>query len=105
MGYTRRIYEKYSILELDFSSGLVHPNDLKKAMIIHINNLLEPVREYFNNNKQAKNLAKLVKAIVNEHGSNHKKDIELILQYTNEVLVIFYMVKLLPQNKMHRKWS
>ena len=23
----------------------------------HINNLLEPVREYFNNNKQAKNLA------------------------------------------------
>ena len=56
-----RIYEKYSILELDFSSGLVHPNDLKKAMIIHINNLLEPVREYFNNNKQAKKLAKLVK--------------------------------------------
>ena len=57
-----RIYSNYNILELDFSQGMIHPNDLKKSMIIHINNLLEPVREYFNNNKQAKNLAKTVKS-------------------------------------------
>ena len=56
-----RIYDDYNNMEKDFAEGTIHPNDLKKAMVNHINNLLEPVREYFKNNKHAKNLAKLVK--------------------------------------------
>ena len=56
-----RIYESYENLESCFADGTIHPNDLKKSMIIHINNLLDPVREYFNKNKQAKQLSKLVK--------------------------------------------
>ena len=54
-------YNSYEKLESDFAEGTVHPNDLKKSMTIHINNLLDPVRDYFNKNKDAKRLAKLVK--------------------------------------------
>ena len=56
-----RKYQSFEMLEKDFADGTIHPNDLKKSMVIHINNLLEPVREYFSKNKQAKQLAKQVK--------------------------------------------
>ena len=55
-------YEKYSDLEKDYYSGNIHPKDLKKSTSIYINKLLEPIREYFKNNKQAQKLRNLVKS-------------------------------------------
>lgn len=61
-GTPEKVYNNYQDLEKDFSEEIVHPNDLKKAMTIHINQLLEPVRKHFEENNEAKNLLKLVKS-------------------------------------------
>lgn len=46
-------YISYDELEKDFAEGIVHPGDLKKEMVTTINNLFEPIREYFKNNNDA----------------------------------------------------
>ncbi len=56
------IYHDYSNLEQDFSSQKIHPLDLKKSIINHINQLLFPVREYFKDNIEAQKLLKTVKS-------------------------------------------
>lgn len=61
-GTPEKVYEDYQNLENDFAEEKVHPNDLKKAMVIHINELLEPVRQHFKENKEANKLLKLVKS-------------------------------------------
>ena len=61
-GTPEKVYDDYQILENDFKEEIVHPNDLKKAMVIHINMLLEPVRNHFKENKEANQLLKLVKS-------------------------------------------
>ena len=61
-GTPEKVYDDYQILENDFKEELVHPNDLKKAMVIDINMLLEPVRNHFKENKEASQLLKLVKS-------------------------------------------
>ena len=57
-----KIYYDYYNLEKDFAEEKVHPNDMKKAMVIHINNLLEPIRNHFKTNREAFELLKLVKS-------------------------------------------
>ncbi len=61
-GTPEKKYQEYQQLENDFAEEKVHPNDLKKAMVIHINQLLEPVRNHFKNDKEANKLLKLVKS-------------------------------------------
>ena len=61
-GTPARVYSDYTILETDFSDEKIHPSDLKKSMTIHINELLYPVRQHFENNNDAKQLLKLVKS-------------------------------------------
>ncbi len=56
------VYDNYDMMELDFKNESLHPSNLKKSMTNHINQLLNPVREYFANNSDAKKLAKLVKS-------------------------------------------
>ena len=56
------VYQDYNEMEKDFKSEKLHPSNLKKSMTIHINQLLNPVRDYFANNSEAKKLAKLVKS-------------------------------------------
>jgi len=56
------IYVEYDLIEKDFADGKIHPSDLKTGMTMHINKLLEPVREYFDNNKEARDLLKKVKS-------------------------------------------
>merc|ERR1711871_110951 len=46
-GTPEKVYQEYQQLENDFAEEKVHPNDLKKAMVTHINQLLEPVRNHF----------------------------------------------------------
>jgi tyrosyl-tRNA synthetase len=38
-------YDKYEALEMDFLVGKMHPLDLKKSAVEHLNVILEPVRE------------------------------------------------------------
>lgn len=56
------VYQDYDEMENDFKNEKLHPSNLKKSMTIHINQLLNPVRDYFANNSEAKKLAKLVKS-------------------------------------------
>ena len=56
------IYNNYEDLEKDFSIEKIHPKDLKLSITNHINELLKPVKEYFENNKEAQKLLKIVKS-------------------------------------------
>lgn len=55
-------YVTYAELENDFRNGLVHPADLKSAVSIEINKLLEPVRKHFERNKRAQKMLDEVKS-------------------------------------------
>lgn len=44
------LFEKYEVLETSFASQELHPGDLKAAVEIYINRLLEPIRKIFNDN-------------------------------------------------------
>eukprot|EP00455_Lapot_gusevi_P002567 TRINITY_DN1103_c0_g1_i3.p1 TRINITY_DN1103_c0_g1~~TRINITY_DN1103_c0_g1_i3.p1 ORF type:complete len:362 (-),score=100.27 TRINITY_DN1103_c0_g1_i3:72-1157(-) len=49
-----KVYESLGEVEADFASGALHPGDLKPALIAALNELLEPVRQYFSQNQEAK---------------------------------------------------
>lgn len=51
-----KTYTDFSELEQDYTQMKIHPSDLKKQMIFVINGLLQPVREYFIENKEASEL-------------------------------------------------
>ena len=55
-------FKSYPELEKAFAAGTVHPSDLKTAVARYINQLLEPTREYFAKNKEAKKLKELVES-------------------------------------------
>mmetsp|Transcript_41262 Transcript_41262/g.47549 ORF Transcript_41262/g.47549 Transcript_41262/m.47549 type:complete len:181 (+) Transcript_41262:569-1111(+) len=54
-------YNSYDELEKAFADGSLSPEDLKAGMIKTINELLEPVRQHFENNPYAKSLLAKVK--------------------------------------------
>jgi len=54
--------ESYEKLEKLYGSGKLHPADLKNAVAISINELLEPVRKHFSTNSKARKLAEQVKS-------------------------------------------
>ncbi|CRG98087.1 tyrosine--tRNA ligase, putative [Plasmodium gallinaceum] len=56
-----KIYYDIKELENDYISGLVHPLDLKDNVAIYINKLLQPVRDHFQNNAEAKKLLSEIK--------------------------------------------
>lgn len=51
----------YSELEKNFKEGKLHPLDLKKSVAIHLNEMIQPVREHFEKNKKARELYEFVK--------------------------------------------
>lgn len=51
----------YSELEKIYSEGKLHPMDLKNAVAFYLNEMIAPVREYFEKNKKAKALYEEVK--------------------------------------------
>ena len=53
-------FKSYKELEEAFASGDLHPMDLKSAVSFYIDDMLKPVREYFENNKEAKKLKETV---------------------------------------------
>eukprot|EP00798_Chlamydomonas_sp_ICE-L_P004979 gene4979-34758_t len=57
-----KIYETMDELEADYASGALHPGDLKPALTAQLNLILQPVRDHFNNDAEAKDLLKKVKS-------------------------------------------
>jgi len=55
-------YKNYEQLEKDFVSQIAHPDDLKKSVSAVINDMLEPVRQHFNNDPYAKKILELVRS-------------------------------------------
>lgn len=55
------VYQSFKELVADYESGKLHPGDLKPALSKALNKILQPVRDHFNNNAQAKDLLKRVK--------------------------------------------
>ena len=55
-------FKSYEELESAFIKGDVHPSDLKTAAAKYINQLLQPTRDYFEKNKEAKKLKELVES-------------------------------------------
>lgn len=53
-------FKSYEELEKSFVEKKIHPLDLKNTCAKYINDLLEPVRKYFEDNKEAKALAEQV---------------------------------------------
>ncbi|SBT30922.1 tyrosine--tRNA ligase (TyrRS) [Plasmodium ovale wallikeri] len=56
-----KTYQTMEELEADYVSGAVHPLDLKDNVATYINEMLNPVREHFQKNAEAKNLLNEIK--------------------------------------------
>jgi len=56
-----KIYTKYEDVVVDYESGTLHPADLKPALAKAINKLLQPVRNHFLNDPNARKLLEQVK--------------------------------------------
>ena len=55
-------FKTYDELVSSFEKGDLHPMDLKQAVARYINDLVKPVRDHFENNKEAKELLEKVKS-------------------------------------------
>ncbi|KAI3426357.1 hypothetical protein D9Q98_008729 [Chlorella vulgaris] len=55
-------YSSYEELTADYESGALHPSDLKPALVKQLNAILQPVRDHFEQNAEAKALLKQVKS-------------------------------------------
>eukprot|EP00483_Globobulimina_turgida_P000587 UN00587 len=58
-----KIYQSYNELEKDYANLNLHPADLKPALAKAINEMIEPVRQHFKNNENAKKLLARVKQL------------------------------------------
>ena len=56
-----KTYTEYDDLERDYVSGALHPKDVKQALTNSLNIILQPVRDHFNNNEDAKKLLATIK--------------------------------------------
>ncbi|MEK6955338.1 MAG: tyrosine--tRNA ligase, partial [Nanoarchaeota archaeon] len=54
-------FVNYEELRKAYVSGSLHPMDLKSAVTNELENLIKPVREYFEKNKKAQELYSVVK--------------------------------------------
>ena len=57
-----KTYTEFDELVADYTSGALHPGDLKPALAKALNIILQPVRDHFENDPEAKALLKQVKS-------------------------------------------
>ncbi|KAF3334914.1 tyrosine--tRNA ligase [Carex littledalei] len=57
-----KVFATMEELIADYESGSLHPGDVKPALAKAINQILQPVRDHFKNDKTARDLLKAVKA-------------------------------------------
>lgn len=55
------IYENFSELEKDYQKGNLHPLDLKKSVARYLDELIEPIRDHFEEDEKANELYNFVK--------------------------------------------
>jgi len=58
-----KVYTTYQQLEDDYRNKELHPGDLKPALAKALNEMIEPVRQHFQSNKEAKKLLAQVKKL------------------------------------------
>ena len=58
---SNKTYKNYEDMEKDYAAGELHPADLKPTVVKELEELIKPVREYFENNEEAKTLYEEVK--------------------------------------------
>jgi tyrosyl-tRNA synthetase len=58
------VYNNYEELEKDFVDKKLHPMDLKNSAARYIDQLLEPIRDHFNNDSYAKELLEKVNSYI-----------------------------------------
>jgi len=63
-------YKSYEELEKDFQNGKLNPPDLKPAVIKYLNELLDPIRNHFDRDEKAKELASYVQKQYKKYMSN-----------------------------------
>jgi len=51
-----KTYNTYEEILKEYEEGLIHPGDLKPAVAKAINLILQPIRDHFKNNQEAKEL-------------------------------------------------
>jgi len=56
-----KLYKHIDEVKVDFESGALHPGDLKATLERGLNQILEPVRQHFSNNAEARKLFEKVK--------------------------------------------
>ncbi len=56
-------YANFEEVVEDFSDGSLHPGDLKPALVKAINEILQPVRDHFKNNPEARKLLEQIKEL------------------------------------------
>ncbi|KAG8654371.1 hypothetical protein MANES_05G136800v8 [Manihot esculenta] len=56
-----KIFKSFEEVVTEYKSGELHPGDLKPAIARALNKILQPVRDHFNNDANAKDLLKRVK--------------------------------------------
>ncbi|MBT4870105.1 MAG: tyrosine--tRNA ligase [Candidatus Diapherotrites archaeon] len=56
------LYKTYAEMESDFTTGKLHPMDLKTATASYIDKLIEPTRKHFEKNTKAKDLLEQVQS-------------------------------------------
>jgi len=56
-----KTYTSYDECAADYVAGKLHPGDIKPAVAKTLNTLIQPVRDHFNNNAEAKKLLKTVR--------------------------------------------
>jgi tyrosyl-tRNA synthetase len=54
-------FESFKQLAETYAGGKLHPQDLKNAVAEELAEILEPVRKYFENNREAKECLQTVK--------------------------------------------
>jgi tyrosyl-tRNA synthetase len=67
-----KTYTNYAELKADYCTELLHPSDLKPAVALAINKLLEPVRTHFETDPYAKRLLETIKKWQAELAGKHK---------------------------------
>jgi len=55
-------FTSYEGLEKAYGNGEIHPLDLKNAMVIYLDRMIEPIRSYFDTKKRAREMLELVKS-------------------------------------------
>ena len=63
-------YKSYAELEKDYQDGKLNPPDLKPAVIKYLNELLDPIRNHFDKDEKAKELASYVQKQYKKYMSN-----------------------------------